>query len=399
MAVTSTPRFNLTLWSADTDERSRTQYSLSLQNVEDRAAIFRKGAIEDRPIASAVHDRSFWLDNSGILWVCDGTTWMSINQLGTPSPLAFNSVAAEGTSPAAIRADHVHQMPGFGVAADITTANTNGTAPTASRADHIHKIGTGAINVSTLFAAGVINAAAIGAGAIGGTMFADGAIDTVGRFADGVIGSVQLADVPLATPGIIMAWPHATAPTGWQKCDGTLLVRADYPALFAAIGLRYSTADPSTHFRVPNFTGYTLMGFVPGATDSDFAIINQRGGAKTVALNGDAVLPSHAHSSSHQHGTATSSTNGEHTHPWGVGGANIGVGGTNPGVQTSLVAGGGFSTRLMVSGSNQMAVTVENNHNHTMGVNYNSSLSGTAGTSTAHANIQPYITLNFIIKT
>ena len=45
---------------------------------------------------------------------------------------------------------------------DIGTTADAGTSTEAARADHVHKIGTGAINSSSMFAAGVVDTAAIG---------------------------------------------------------------------------------------------------------------------------------------------------------------------------------------------------------------------------------------------
>jgi len=45
---------------------------------------------------------------------------------------------------------------------DVSTSASIGTSTEAARADHTHKIGAGAINASNLFAAGVVDNAAIG---------------------------------------------------------------------------------------------------------------------------------------------------------------------------------------------------------------------------------------------
>ena len=45
---------------------------------------------------------------------------------------------------------------------DIGTSADAGSSSEAARADHVHKIGSGAINSSSMFASGVIDTAAIG---------------------------------------------------------------------------------------------------------------------------------------------------------------------------------------------------------------------------------------------
>lgn len=51
--------------------------------------------------------------------------------------------------------------------ADVATAASEGVGVSAARADHVHKLGAGSINSSGLFVAGVVDAAAIGSGAVG----------------------------------------------------------------------------------------------------------------------------------------------------------------------------------------------------------------------------------------
>lgn len=62
------------------------------------------------------------------------------------------------------------------------------------------------------------------------------------------------------------------APMGWLVCDGQQLRRADWPALFAAIGYRYLQKGevPNELFRVPDLRGYFLRGVDPtGRVDRD----------------------------------------------------------------------------------------------------------------------------------
>ena len=54
--------------------------------------------------------------------------------------------------------------------------------------------------------------------------------------------------------GAEMLWPSETVPEGWLEEDGSSLVRATYPALFALIGTMYGAAD-GTHFNLPDMRG------------------------------------------------------------------------------------------------------------------------------------------------
>lgn len=71
--------------------------------------------------------------------------------------------------------------------------------------------------------------------------------------------------------GTIEAYGGAAAPDGFLLCDGTSLLRASYPALFAAIGTAFGAAD-GTHFNVPDLRGRFLRGVDGGAArDPDAA--------------------------------------------------------------------------------------------------------------------------------
>lgn len=80
---------------------------------------------------------------------------------------------------------------------------------------------------------------------------------------------------------------HSKIPTGYLRCDGSLVLRTQYAALFAEIGTTYGSGDGSTTFALPKLTdnrfveGYTsagaykdaglpnITGFVPLAYRND----------------------------------------------------------------------------------------------------------------------------------
>lgn len=74
----------------------------------------------------------------------------------------------------------------------------------------------------------------------------------------------------LAALNILLTQPHQAGdlkmvagtgiPANWHRCDGTLLVRTDYPSLFSAIGLLYDGTVDADHFRLPDFRGYFPRG-------------------------------------------------------------------------------------------------------------------------------------------
>jgi microcystin-dependent protein len=61
-------------------------------------------------------------------------------------------------------------------------------------------------------------------------------------------------------PGQIIALAAPSPPPGTLQCDGTLVSRKQYKALFDVIGERYGEGDGSTTFRVPTvLAGHTLV--------------------------------------------------------------------------------------------------------------------------------------------
>ena len=60
--------------------------------------------------------------------------------------------------------------------------------------------------------------------------------------------------------GAVSFFATAAAPAGWLICNGQTILRADYAALFAAIGTMYGAGDGLTNFKVPDLRGEFLRG-------------------------------------------------------------------------------------------------------------------------------------------
>ena len=143
--------------------------------------------------------------------------------------------------------------------------------------------------------------------------------------------------------GTILNWTTTTVPKGWLLCDGTGYATATYPELFAAIGTNFGA---SGGFQVPNFSSKVPY----GGTSS----IGTTGGAATVTLTGGQTG-----FKSHSHNTSDFSTTG---------------------------------SSLADQGSNNSAAY---NYVDTGG---STSTAAAANAASSHTNIQPYISLSFIIK-
>lgn len=88
-------------------------------------------------------------------------------------------------------------------------------------------------------------------------------------------------------PGMIFPFGGAVAPDGYLLCDGASYEAADYPELFAAIGLNFGGSG--TAFLVPALVNRVAVG------SGDLWSIGATGGEKDVVLD-VASMPSHTHS-------------------------------------------------------------------------------------------------------
>ena len=189
--------------------------------------------------------------------------------------------------------------------------------------------------------------------------------------------------------GTIVQWPGATAPANWLICDGASVSRTTYASLFAAIGVQYGSGDGTTTFNLPNLKGRVAVGL--DSSQTEFDTLGETGGAKTHTLT-SAEMPSHSHTQDAHTHTFSGSTNttGAHTHSLN-GKVNISQNGYG---QNSPINGnaGNFADGTAYSAGD---------HSHTFSGTTSSTTATnqSTGGGGAHNNLQPYIVLNYIIKT
>lgn len=203
-------------------------------------------------------------------------------------------------------------------------------------------------------AAGAVGDSAIPVSAFMETVLDDANASTVRTTLGVAIGSDVLAPngdgsslTGIGLPGEITMYGGATAPTGWLICDGGAVSRTSYGNLFAVVGTNFGAGDGSTSFSLPDMRGRLPLGVGTGdAADATAHALGDKEGAETHTLT-VAEMPSHTHT---QFG----------------GSAQIIV---------DAALGGGVQ-----SFSNTLAT-------------------GSAGGGGSHNNLQPSLTVNFIIKT
>ena len=68
--------------------------------------------------------------------------------------------------------------------------------------------------------------------------------------------------------GMILAWPGTKAPSGWLNCDGSVVSRTTYADLFSVIGTTFGAGDGSTTFKLPDYRGDFLRGYLSGTSSA-----------------------------------------------------------------------------------------------------------------------------------
>ena len=143
------------------------------------------------------------------------------------------------------------------------------------------------------------------------------------------------------------------APRGWAFCDGQLLPLAQNTALFSLIGTTYG-GDGRTTTALPNLMGRASMhpGRGPGLSQRR---LGEKAGAESVALS-ETQMPSHTHQ---------------------LTGTEEDIDGTSP------------VGSYLATGNDQYSATD--------GSTLSDAALPDAGGSQSHNNMQPYLTMNFII--
>jgi microcystin-dependent protein len=184
------------------------------------------------------------------------------NQAITTGMLAGSSVTANQLGTAAVTTGKIDNS------AVTNDKIQNGTIQEGKLADGSvtsSKILDGTITFLDI-AADTIRAGNIAPGAVASSEILDGSIEgiDIGNNTikmESLLFAVQQA---LCPPGTIVAYGGQTAPSGWLLCNGQVIYRTTYPALFSAIGTSFGT-NASTTFNLPDFRGRFLRGRDGGA--------------------------------------------------------------------------------------------------------------------------------------
>ena len=147
------------------------------------------------------------------------------------------------------------------------------------------------------------------------------------------------------------------APAGWMFCDGQLLAISTNQTLFQLIGTTYG-GDGQATFALPGLRGRLPLHFGTGSTGTNYQLA-ETGGAESVTLTVQQIA-------AHSHPAGCKAADGNSVNP---------VGGV-PAANTTAVPYGAVPPLAAMNASKIVAT----------------------GGSQPHANLQPYLGLNFIIS-
>lgn len=142
--------------------------------------------------------------------------------------------------------------------------------------------------------------------------------------------------------GVIKQFGGVVAPNGYFICDGSAKSRSTYSALFAVINTIYGVGDGTTTFNIPDLRTRVAVGYQSG--DANFGNLGNSGGEATHTLTVSETPP-------HSHIVAAGNE------------------------------GSSFGNQIPTDGGNDTTRTTSS-----------------VGGGGAHNNLQPYLTVNHIIK-
>lgn len=148
--------------------------------------------------------------------------------------------------------------------------------------------------------------------------------------------------------GSVKIWMSNTIPNGYLLCNGQAVSKTTYADLYAVIGSTFGETD--TTFNVPDLRGKVPVGY--NSSESEFNALGKTGGEKTHTLTTN-EMPSHNH----------------------------------------LNTSASMFASADVSGTNRLAASSGGGANYDIRNTFIS-----AGGGQAHNNLQPYNTVNYIIK-
>jgi microcystin-dependent protein len=198
--------------------------------------------------------------------------------------------------------------------------------------------------------------------------------------------------------GVISQFAGSSAPAGFLLCEGQSVSTTTYPSLFSVIGYTYGGSGSS--FVIPNLKGRIPVG--RDSSQTEFDSLGEAGGDKAVTLTTQNMAP-------HTHSGSTGNVSSDHTHSGSTGTVSADHQHFGPGWSDAVSTSGNifYTTNRSFNNYGSMGTSgISANHTHSfstggMSANHSHSFSTDNGTGSATpvSNLQPYIVVNYIIKT
>lgn len=175
----------------------------------------------------------------------------------------------------------------------------------------------------------------------------------------------------------ILIWPPNFAPRGWALCAGQVMSISQNTALFSLIGTTYG-GDGVQTFQLPDLRGRVPLGAGQGTGLSPY-IVGQSGGTENVTLT-NSTLAAHTHTATPAGLSATVpavTTGGTTNQPT----PSVALATPTDAARNPLnIYSNATPTQNLAPGTVTGSISV-----------------GSAGGGQPHANIQPYLAINYII--
>lgn len=197
--------------------------------------------------------------------------------------------------------------------------------------------------------------------------------------------------------GSICLFAGSLPPAGFLECDGSAVSRTTYPDLFGIIGTAYGAGDGSTTFNIPDLSGRVVVG-----SSASYAIGSAGGEESHTLLTSE--IPGHLHEvPQHGHENDFAVTTPELTHAITQPAFNYNR--PNGTTQKLSVGGGGSrSGTTSTAASRSASVAIADHPSSALTISGGVADApafdtGSVGLGYAHDNMQPYITLKYVIYT
>jgi len=204
----------------------------------------------------------------------------------------------------------------------------------------------------------------------------------------------SVSSLVLVPVGAIVPHAGSTVPANWIACEGQLLSRTSYSALFAALGIAWGAGDGTSTFGIPDLRGRTLLGMDSGALRAaGAATVGATAGTSTVTLT-TSQIPSHNHVV--DPAIATTSSSGAHRHQVS---ANVVLQKAQVGYPDEDIWGNGYNQTpayAFPADDPDRWTSTDGAHTHTVDIPATATTS--VGSSMPHDNLPPFAAIRWIIR-